>query len=99
MTKGIKGFQKGHPPFWRNPKGINLNEKNGNWKGDKVGYIAIHSWVARRLGKPTTCIFEDATCRGRFEWANINHTYKRDLNDWISLCRVHHYKFDYNRKK
>ena len=50
-----------------------LNSKEGNknyfkvhvfkgknhklWKGDKVGYDALHTWLYRELGKPDTCEF------------------------------------------
>lgn len=98
MPKGIKGFQKNHPPFYKNGKGINLDRNNGNWKGDDVGYIALHSWIRRRLGIPDVCLLEDSTCKGRFEWANISHEYKRDLNDYVSLCKSHHTRFDCNRE-
>lgn len=32
-----------------------MNEKNPIWKGDKVGYIALHAWVKRKLVKIKTC--------------------------------------------
>lgn len=96
---GKKGFQKGHPLYYKNPKGVNLGENNKRWKGDDVGYLALHSWVRRRLGEPSFCFLENFTCRGRLEWANIDHKYKRDLNDFIPLCRVHHYKFDHQKNE
>ena len=96
---GKKGFQKGHPAFHINQKGFNLGEKSGMWKGNEVGYGALHSWIGRRLGKASSCILEDLTCKGVFDWANIDGEYKRDLNDFIPLCRSHHTRFDYNRRK
>lgn len=30
-------------------------EKNGMWRGDKVGYNALHTWVRKRLLKPEFC--------------------------------------------
>lgn len=65
------------------------------WKGDEVGYSALHHWVESRLGKPNTCVH----CYGskdskRFEWANVSGSYKRELTDWIRLCSKCHHAYD-----
>lgn len=62
------------------------------WKGDKVGIGALHRWVESNLGKPSTC----QHCGGvrRCEWANKSGEYKRDLSDWVRLCRPCHHKYD-----
>lgn len=72
------------------------NENNPIWKGDKVGYNALHSWVARKLGKPGACEHcNKSRLSGRqIHWANKSHEYKRDLNDWIRLCVDCHAKYD-----
>lgn len=71
-----------------------LGEKHGQWKGDKVGYDALHTWVRRRLGKPLKCEFCDKT-EGKFEWANKHRIYnRRELSGWISLCVSCHRKYD-----
>lgn len=69
---------------------------HANWKGDKVGYDALHNWVARELGKPDTCEHCGRSgLRGRFiQWANKSGEYLRDLNDWIRLCAKCHYAYD-----
>ena len=66
------------------------------WKGDKVGYYALHTWVQRELGKPSTCEFCGATdLKGQFiQWANKSKKYKRDLKDWLRLCAKCHYHYD-----
>ncbi len=66
----------------------NRNEKNGSWKGNNVGYIALHDWVKRRLLKPKKC----SLCRkkGFLDLANISGKYTRDLSDWEWLCRRCH---------
>ena len=77
-------------------KGKLKGNKNFNWKGDKVGYSALHRWVQRELGKPKTCEF----CKQYHEsghmlhWANKSREYKRDLNDWLRLCRPCHKTYD-----
>jgi len=75
------------------------NEKHPLWKGDKVGYIWLHQWVRRKLGKANYCKHcgldkKKPNKKRCFEWANISKKYKRDLNDWISLCMKCHKKFD-----
>lgn len=70
------------------------NSNNGMWKGESVGYVGLHYWIRRKLGKPILCKFEDRSCKGMLEWANKDHLYKRDLGDWMSVCRSHHRRFD-----
>lgn len=65
-----------------------------NWKGDKVGYTSLHSWVRRQLGSPNKCEMCGKTESKKFEWANISHEYKRDLLDWIRLCTKCHRHYD-----
>ena len=74
------------------------NELNPNWKGDKVKYIALHAWVNRKLGKPQRCEACGLDEQGRvYDRASISREYKRDLNDWTSLCRPCHRVFDNNK--
>lgn len=63
------------------------------WRGENhfafkkekiVGYTALHDWVRRYLGKATVCV--NGHTAKRFVWANISGEYKRELNDWHSLC-------------
>ncbi len=68
-------------------------EGNPLWKGDKVNYRALHSWVERWLGKASSCSFCGKE-GGRLHWANKDHLYKRNLIDWISLCPACHGYYD-----
>ena len=68
-------------------------EKNVNWKGDEVGYYALHQWIQRKLGKATKCEYCNKE-HNRIHWANISGKYKRDLDDWIQLCPSCHIYFD-----
>lgn len=77
------------------------DERHPNWKGDNVGYVALHMWVARNLGKPDMC--EHCGKSGlqgkRINWANKSREYKRDLNDWLRLCIHCHRQYDKKDKK
>lgn len=70
-------------------------EKSWAWKGDSVGKEALHNWVQKHQGKPNRCEHCETTNAKVFDWANISGKYKRDLYDWVRLCRKCHAKFDY----
>lgn len=98
-------FQKGIIPHNKGKEHLR-EENNPGWKGDGVGYIALHSWVRRYKGKPIKCENEDCiypradkngrvlVAPKRYDWANISHEYKRDLNDWKQLCVSCHKRYD-----
>jgi hypothetical protein len=68
-------------------------ERKGNWRGDNVGYAALHDWVRRNRGAPTCCE-HCGTTEGRIEWANKSKEYRRDLEDWLALCKACHWAYD-----
>lgn len=67
---------------------------------ENPGYSALHKWVVKWKEKPTEC---EMCGRGncRLEWANVDHLYKRILNDYIALCVSCHFRFDqeFNNKE
>lgn len=73
--------------------GQTKNEKNNNWKGDNVGYHSLHAWVSRRIQRPKTCSFCGLEHKN-IDLANKSNMYKRDVGDWIWLCRKCHFKYD-----
>jgi len=91
-------------------KGVKLSEETkekigkANYKGDKAGYVAIHIWVKKHRGKAKIC--EHCGKNGkewRIEWANIDHEYRRNLDDYISLCvschSIYDRKYNWGKKK
>lgn len=72
---------------------INTGNENANWKGDDVSYRNLHRWVERYLGKAEKCN-ECGKDSGRIHWSNKDHKYKRNLNDWTSLCPSCHKYYD-----
>lgn len=68
------------------------SEKNPQWKGNKVGYTALHNWIKSRLSKPQLC--ENCKKQKPYDLANKSGNYKRDINDWKWLCRRCHMKED-----
>lgn len=71
-----------------------------NWKGKKVGYRCLHSWVVRKLGKPTDCAHcpKKGLTGHSIHWANKSGRYKRDITDWIRLCALCHKRYDAKKK-
>jgi hypothetical protein len=63
-------------------------EDHPAWKGDDVGYRELHRWVRNYRGEPGPC--EYCGSDGYTEWANKSHSYLRDLDDWLALCRKCH---------
>lgn len=75
--------------------GRHRQEQSSQWKGDRVGYRALHYWIEKELGKPFKCdeCGTDQVPEGKkrwFDWANVSGVYLRDINDWIRLCKPCH---------
>lgn len=80
-------LQKGKKKPWISIRNQKLTEEKAlNWKGDKVRYRTLHKWVEKHLGKANKCMKNLRHTSTRYHWANISHTYKRDLSDWIQMC-------------
>lgn len=75
------------------------NENHPQWKGDDVGYGALHDWVYKELGSPMVCekCGKTKTSNRNIHWANKSGEYKRDKDDWIRLCVSCHKKMDLGR--
>jgi hypothetical protein len=73
-------------------KGIHLGEKNNQWRGNSVGYGALHNWIRRHLPKPLLC--EKCETAPPHDVANKSGKYLRNLEDWNWLCRSCHMKID-----
>lgn len=70
----------------------NAGAGNGQWKGDKVGYPGVHAWVKKIYAKPELC--ELCKERKATDLHNKNSLYKRNIKDWIYLCRKCHMDID-----
>ena len=70
-------------------------ENHQNWKGDKAKYKAIHIWVNSYKGRAEICEYcGKSVNETRIEWANIDHKYRRKLEEYISLCCKCHLDYD-----
>jgi hypothetical protein len=85
---------------------VRMGEQNNKWKGDAVGYRALHDWVVSRFGRADQCeecgatkppnplTTRGTTYKRYFEWANISGTYLRVRSDWKKLCSPCHKAYD-----
>ena len=65
-------------------------------KLSKIRYSTLHNWVKSQKGLPQICSHcgknrKEVTT---MDWANIDHRYQENLNDYIPLCRSCHRKYD-----
>lgn len=63
-----------------------------NFKGDAVGYHALHVWLRRNYGSPLAC--EKCGSTINVEWASKDWTYSRTRESWWALCRRCHTRYD-----
>ena len=64
-----------------------LAEKNPMWRGDKVQYFQLHTWIKARIPKPKKC--ECCKKVPPYDLANKG-IYDRNLKNWEWLCRKCH---------
>lgn len=74
-----------------------IGSKNTAWKGDNASSAAMHLWVYQWKGSPKQCEMCGTTEKKYYDWANVDHTYKRVLDDYIRMCRPCHRKYDGDR--
>lgn len=70
---------------------INTNERNPAWRGDDVGYNALHGWVRRHLPKPQRCQ-KCNIINHKLDLACVTNVYNRDFSNWMYMCRSCHQK-------
>ena len=81
----------------RKGKSAQNAEKNPLWKGDKVGYHGLHSWVNRNFIRPDKCEIcsKPDNAQRRQQWAKKDHSNNsRNREDWIYLCAKCHVNYD-----
>ena len=91
------GYKLGHEQYNTGRTHFKLGNIPANWKGDAVGYTALHDWVRRCLGKPKRCVDCGAIEERVYQWSNISGEYRRVLSDWRQLCVPCHKIYDLKR--
>lgn len=90
LNRKIRNYTKAHRDKLRESF---IGKNNPLWK-EKPSYHAIHIWVKNHKGKPKRCEHCSTTEKRIYHWANIDHKYRRNIEDYLSLCPKCHKKFD-----
>ncbi len=69
-------------------------DKGFQWKGDKAGVSAMHTWVIKWKGRPRKCEMCGTDKAKKYEWANVDHSYLRVLEDYMRMCTSCHIRYD-----
>lgn len=78
-----------------NPAKVGI--ESSQWKGEDVGYIAMHNWVRRHVGIQEAC--EICGASEKLELSNKSNQYKRNASDWWTLCISCHRAYDASFRK
>lgn len=70
-----------------------IGSRNPMWGGDNIKYGAVHSYIRRRFKQPKKCQLCKVENK-KLDLANISGLYKRDIEDWVFLCRQCHMRLD-----
>ena len=72
---------------------------NYKWKGEAATYAAKHMRVRQAKGKASGCSRCGLSApERRYDWANLTGNYD-DVNDFASMCRPCHRRYDYQRAR
>jgi hypothetical protein len=63
-------------------------------KFDLDTYYGLHNWVKKKRGNADEC--EKCGKTNHVGWCNKSNEYKKDLNDWLKLCKKCHWHHDKN---
>jgi len=66
-----------------------------SWKGDNIGYGAIHMWLSNNYGQPNTCEMCGLVGDSNINWALLKEKqYERNRENFWRLCDKCHIKYD-----
>jgi hypothetical protein len=91
-AKSLKGSKRSEKAR-KNIALAKMGDKHPLWKGDSVGYCALHEWIKRNWGVKKLCEICGTTVAKKFEWANLG-VYDRDRRNWKRMCCSCHQKYD-----
>lgn len=77
---------------------IRAGANHTDWKGNNVGYSALHKWVRKNKPKPESCEFCHVV-KSKYHLANITGVYRREFYHWRWLCIQCHRSHDARTKR
>ena len=80
---------------------VHRGDSHPYWKGTQANHSTIHEWVRKWKGAADKCEVCGEKTDKRYEWSNVDHKYRRVLDDYIAMCMSCHNKYDlqHNNKK
>lgn len=71
-------------------------ERGSNWKGDAVGYNALHDWLRKNFGNSNKCENERCDKKSKkYDWCLIvGKKYERKRENFTMRCRKCHCEMD-----
>jgi hypothetical protein len=77
----------------------NRGDKSGLWKGDNIGYKAVHLWLKVNFGKANRCEaplrLPIQPCSNKYEWAlKRNKKCERKRENFFMSCTSCHKTYD-----
>ena len=90
-------INKGREPWNKGLKkeySINSGENNPAWKGDKVGYHALHRYIEKRKNKPEECEICNKKREIELSFDHRLGNYTRNTEDYKYVCITCHRKFE-----
>ena len=98
-------FQKGEKNIAKLPeirKKLSISKlgpKHPLWKGEHASYGAKHFGIQSILGKASICEVNPFHIAKKYEWANLDHNYTRNPNEYARLCQSCHIAYDRGKIK
>lgn len=62
------------------------------WRGGTAFYASVHAWVQKH--RPKTGVCQWCGAAGYTGNANVDHQYRRVLDDYLELCAPCHHELD-----
>lgn len=72
----------------------NSGDNNGHWKGLKVKYSSLHTYLRNHFPKKKVCSFCGTKTAKVYDWANVTGIYDRNIENYRETCRGCHIKLD-----
>ena len=69
-------------------------ELNPAWKGNDIGYSALHAWIRKHLPQPKDGLCEICHQKKFTLVANITSVYNREFKNWVWSCHSCNFLYD-----